>query len=69
MKTAPFNEKLHKFLLKKGYRYSEHVRYDRYDHDGQGLTVFYYMNNYIMILDRNGEPASNRVTREIEKAL
>jgi hypothetical protein len=69
MKTTPLNDKLHTFLLKKGYRYSEHVRYDRYDHEEQGVTVFYYINSYIMILDRNGEPASTRVTREIEKAL
>ena len=69
MKTSPFNDKLHIFLLKKGYRYTEHTRYDRYDHDVQGVTVFYYINNYIMILDVNGEPAPKHVSREIEKAL
>jgi hypothetical protein len=69
MKTSPYNEKLHSLLLKKGFKYTEHVRYDRYDHAKDGLTVFYYINNYIMILDKNGEPASNYVTREIEKAL
>lgn len=56
-------------MLKKGYKYTENIRYDRYDHAGDGVTVFYYINSYIMILDRNGEPASKHVTREIEKAL
>jgi hypothetical protein len=69
MKTSPYNEKLHKYLLGKGYHYSEHVRYDRYDNAKDGITVFYYINSYIMILDKNGEPASKQVSREIEKAL
>ena len=69
LKNSPYNQKLHKFLLGKGYRYSEHVRYDRYDNEAQGLTVFFYINNYVMILDKNGEPASKYVTHEIEKAL
>ena len=67
MKSSPFNEKLHKFLLINGYKYTEHVRYDRYDKND--ITIFYYMNNYIMILDGNGEPASKQVTREIMAAL
>jgi hypothetical protein len=69
MKSSPYNKKLHFFLLKRGYKYTENVRYDRYDHAGEGVTVFYYINSYIMILDENGEPASKQVTREIEKAL
>jgi hypothetical protein len=69
MKTTPFNNNLHKFLLSKKYKYTEHTRYDRYDNEAQGITVFYYINGYIMILDRNGEPASKHVTHEIEKAL
>jgi hypothetical protein len=68
MKSSPYNEKLHKFLLTKGYRYSEHPRYDRYDNN-DGITIFYYMNNYIMILDANGEPPTKSVTKEIMEAM
>jgi hypothetical protein len=67
MKTSPFNKNLHAFLLKKGYKYIEHTRYDRYDKDG--ITVFYYMNNYIMVLDKDGEPAPKSVVRELERIL
>jgi hypothetical protein len=66
MRTSPYNEKLHTFLMKNGYKYIENVRYDRYDKGG--ITIFYYPNNYILILE-DGEPASKLVTREIEKAL
>jgi hypothetical protein len=58
----PFNRKLHKFLLKNGYKHTENVRYDRYD-KGK-ITIFYYLNNYIMILEE-GEPASKEITYEI----
>jgi hypothetical protein len=67
MKTSPYNKKLHEFLMLKNYKHTENVRYDRYDKNG--TTIFYYINGYIMILDKNGEPASKQVAREIEKAL
>jgi hypothetical protein len=68
MRSSPYNDKLHKHLLSNGYQYTEHVRYDRYDNKN-GITVYYYPNNYIMVLDLNGEPAHKNVVREIEKAL
>jgi hypothetical protein len=68
MKTSPYNEKLHKHLLAKRFKYTEHVRYDRYDNK-DGITIFYYPNNYIMILDPNGEPVRKEVAREIMEAL
>jgi hypothetical protein len=67
MKTSPFNSKLHTFLLKNGYNYSAHQRYDRYDKNN--ITVFFYLNGYIMILDKDGEPAPKSVTREIMAVL
>jgi hypothetical protein len=66
METEPFNPKLHKFLISKGYLYREKVRYDRYDKGD--MTIFYYPNNYIMILE-GGEPARKEVAREIMEAL
>lgn len=65
----PFNLKLHTFLMKKGYRHTTSVRYDRYDHLKRGITIFYYANGYIMILDSDGEPAKKEITKEIEKVL
>jgi hypothetical protein len=64
---SPFNKKLHKFLISKGYKYQEKERYDRYDNNG--ITIFYYMNNYIVIIDKDGEPVSREISREIMKAL
>jgi hypothetical protein len=68
METSPFNSKLHKLLMDKGYKYMENPRYDRYDH-ANGTTVYYYLNGYIIIIDSNGEPVSQQITKEIRKAL
>jgi hypothetical protein len=66
METSPWNKKLHKYLMTKRYKYTQHYRYDRYDKGN--ITIFYYINNYIMILE-GGEPASSRIVREIESVL
>jgi hypothetical protein len=66
MKTSPWNRKLHKYLMANRYKYTQHYRYDRYD-KGK-ITIFYYINNYIMILE-GGEPASKEIVREIENVL
>jgi hypothetical protein len=64
--SEPFNKKLHAFLLSKGYKYTEYVRYDRYDKDK--MTVFFYLSGYIMILD-DLEPADNFKTLEITENM
>jgi hypothetical protein len=64
---SPFNRKLHKFLISKGYKYIEKERYDRYDNDG--ITIFYYMHDYIVIIDKNGEPVPKEISREILEIL
>ena len=66
METSPFNERLHKYLTLHNYTYTEHTRYDRYDKGD--ITIFYYLNGYVMILE-GGEPASKEVVKEIERAL
>jgi hypothetical protein len=60
----PYNKRVHKLLMSKGYKYSEHVRYDRYDNK-EGVTIFYYLNDYVMILDSNGEPMPQKKAKEI----
>jgi hypothetical protein len=66
MKTEPYNPKLHKFLILKNYKYTEHIRYDRYDKGN--VTIFYYLNGYIMILEGD-EPARKELTKEIMEAI
>jgi hypothetical protein len=64
MKSSPYNIRLHKLLLLKQFKYTEHVRYDRYDRE-DGITIFYYLNNYVMILEPNGEPMKAEKTKEL----
>lgn len=68
MECFPYNRRLHAILTLKGFWYTQKVRYDRYDND-EGITVFFYPNGYIMILDPNGEPVSSRVAQQITKEL
>jgi hypothetical protein len=66
MKTDPFNKKLHNLLIAKGFKYTEKVRYDRYDRNQ--VTIFYYASGYTMILD-GAEPVSKEVKEKIMSAL
>lgn len=62
----PFNPRLHKYLITNKFKYTEHIRYDRYDKGD--ITIFFYPSGYILVLE-GGEPASKDLMREIEKAL
>jgi hypothetical protein len=64
MKSDPYNKRLYQLLISKGYKYTQHVRYDRYDNP-EGITIFYYLNNYVMILEPNGEPMKAEKTKLI----
>lgn len=65
MEVKPYNEKLHQYLMQKGYKWKWKVRHDRYDLNGR--TIFYYMHGYMVIVEADGEPASKEIFDKIKK--
>jgi hypothetical protein len=59
---TPYNQKLHEYLMANGYKCHHNPRCDRYDKGD--ITVLYFNNGYIIVLDKD-EPAKKYIFNKI----
>jgi hypothetical protein len=70
----PYHAELHEILEKKGYlrkRMNKRIiiSYDTYNHPQNHITVVYYEDDSIDILDENGEEVSEEKFNEITDGI